>query len=235
MRKNALIAVLAVIGMITTAQVKGSELNLKMFDRSLITVSIDNGPFTAPASKVNFKQVPEGYRLITVYRIIQGYYNYGNTQQLLFNELVYVPHAVEMNAFINRYGEFKLNSIIPFINNGYSNCNYGVPVNPVNCGGGYNNPKTFCSTDFDALLNTVRQQSFDQTRLTIAKQAIEDRMLNTNQVADLMRLFSFESTKLDFAKYAYQHTADRDRYYVINNEFSFSSSIDELVNYINHV
>lgn len=244
MRKNALIAVLAVIGMITTAQVKGSELNLKMFDRSLITVSIDNGPFTAPAPKVNFKQVPDGYRLITVYGIMPGSFNCPAAQRLLFNEMVYVPHAVGMNAVINRFGDFKVNAIVPLFQpacntNYYSNYNgynSGYSNNPV-YGNANNYPHTnaFCSSDFDALLNTVSQQSFDQTRLSIAKQAIDGRRLNTSQVAELMRLFSFESTKLDFAKYAYQFTGDRDRYYVINNEFSFSSSVDELVNFINKV
>ncbi|MEO8147029.1 MAG: DUF4476 domain-containing protein [Bacteroidia bacterium] len=246
MKNNLLIAVLTVIGMITTAQVNASELNLKMFDRSLITVSIDNGPFTAPAPSVGINHIPEGYRLITVYSFNPQPVHCGNGQQLVFREMVYMPAMIEMNAAINRFGQFKVNNIIPKNNpapacntqyqnynqNGYNN---GYTQNQFTnyYGNGYAQPNTFNNSDFDALHNTVEQQSFDQTRLSIAKQAIQSRMLNTEQVADLMRLFSFESTKLDFAKYAYQHTFDKDRYYVINNEFSFSSSIDELVNYIN--
>lgn len=246
MKKNLLIAALTVIGMITTAQVNASELNLKMFDRSLITVSIDNGPFTAPAPAVEIKHVPEGYRLITVYRSNSYPAHSGNGQQLVFRDMVYMPAMVDLRAAINRYGQFKVNAIIPknnpapVCNMQYQNFNW----NGYNNGyiqnqfanyydNGYADQNNFNNNDFDVLRNTVENQNFDQTRLTVAKQAIQNRMLNTQQVADLMKLFSFESTKLEFAKYAYQHTFDKDRYFVINNEFSFSSSIDELVNYIN--
>ena len=232
MKRNLLIAALTVIGMITTAQVNASELNLRMFDRSLIIVSIDDGPFTAPAPSVDIKRVPEGYRMITVYQSNPYPGHCGNGQQLVFREMVYMPAMVEMNALINRFGQFKVNSIVPKINQHQVFNSQNQFTNYY--GNGYVEPNTFNNNDFDALHNTIANQSFDQTRLSIAKQAIQNRMLNTQQVADLMRLFTFESTKLDFAKYAYNYTCDKDRYYVINNEFTFSSSIDELVNYINH-
>lgn len=243
MKKNLLLAVLTVIGMITTAQVNASELNLSMFDKSPIAVSIDNGPLTAPASIINFKKLPEGYHKIAVFSTRTYPGNFGNNYPV-FCEQVYIPAMVEMNAAINRFGKFKVHSLIPK-NHHASVYNPTVPVN--NCGynpgyvpqpyynhcGNGNNMMGFNNSDFDQLRYTIEQQNFDQTRLTVAKQAIQNRMLNTNQVAELMRLFSFESTKLDFAKYAYDRTIDKDRYFMINNEFSFSSTIDELINYIN--
>jgi hypothetical protein len=47
-----------------------------------------------------------------------------------------------------------------------------------------------------------------------------------------MLLFSFESTRLDFAKFAYAYTLDLRNYYKLNDAFTFESSIDDLDKYI---
>lgn len=47
-----------------------------------------------------------------------------------------------------------------------------------------------------------------------------------------MFLFNFESTRLELAKYAYGHTYDIANYYMLNDAFTFESSIEELNNYI---
>ena len=41
-----------------------------------------------------------------------------------------------------------------------------------------------------------------------------------------------ESTKLEFAKYAYKRTYDIENYYKVNDAFTFESSIEELDAYI---
>jgi hypothetical protein len=43
-----------------------------------------------------------------------------------------------------------------------------------------------------------------------------------------MKLFSFEATKLEFAKYAYNKVSDKENYYLVNDAFQFESSIEEL-------
>lgn len=117
-------------------------------------------------------------------------------------------------------------------NNGYGNNGYG------NGNNGWNNypPVIYpmSANDFNALKNSIRAQSFDSSRLTVAEQAVGMNHLSSQQVLELMKEFSFESTKLDFAKFAYGRTTDRNNYYLVNNGFTFSSSIDELAGYINN-
>jgi hypothetical protein len=48
-----------------------------------------------------------------------------------------------------------------------------------------------------------------------------------------MKLFSFESSRLEFAKFAYKYTWDINNYFLLNDAFDFESSIDELNKYIN--
>jgi hypothetical protein len=47
-----------------------------------------------------------------------------------------------------------------------------------------------------------------------------------------MNLFTFDSSRLEFAKFAYGRTVDRNRYFQTYNSFTFNSSVDELSDYI---
>jgi hypothetical protein len=102
---------------------------------------------------------------------------------------------------------------------------------------GYNGP-VGCSwpisdVDFANVKQTISSKSFDDTKLTIAKQVIASNCLFSRQVKELMLLFSFEATRLEFAKYAYGYTFDIGNYYMLNDAFQFESSVDELNQYIN--
>lgn len=86
--------------------------------------------------------------------------------------------------------------------------------------------------DFTSALATIKKQGFDDTRLSTAKQIAGSNCLNTNQISSICKEFGFEESKLDFAKYAYEHCSEKKNYFKVNNVFSFSSSIDELNAYI---
>jgi len=64
--------------------------------------------------------------------------------------------------------------------------------------------------------------------------ALKYNWLTAQQVASIMNLFDFESTKLDFAKFAFSHTVDPQNYWIVNDAFSFSSSISDLQHYIGY-
>lgn len=87
------------------------------------------------------------------------------------------------------------------------------------------------STEFADAKQSIESKSFEDSKMTTAKQVGRDRCFTTEQVKGIMGLFSFEDTKLEFAKYAYERTYDIGNYYKLNDVFSFSSSIDELNNY----
>lgn len=138
-------------------------------------------------------------------------------------------------------------------NGGYGNGNGGYN-NGAGCGngnnGGYGNYGGYGNTggwyppppqpvmgmlaaDFATLKNSINNQSFDSDKLSIAKQALNANHVTSQQALELMKLLTFESTKVEFAKLAYGKTVDRNNYYVVNDGFTFSSSVTELSNYIN--
>ena len=88
--------------------------------------------------------------------------------------------------------------------------------------------------DFETAKASINNQSFAEEKMKVAKQIVKAKCINSRQVKEIMGLFSFEENKLDFAKFAYDYTMDKDNYYTINDAFSFSSSVDDLNHYLDH-
>jgi len=88
------------------------------------------------------------------------------------------------------------------------------------------------SSDFAKAKASVKAKDFDDSRLSIAKQVIDKNCLSTDQIKQLVELFSFEETNLSFAKMAYSRCSDPQNYYQINDVFDFDASTEELEAYI---
>ncbi len=93
-------------------------------------------------------------------------------------------------------------------------------------------PMPMSPQDFQSAKQTIASKSFEDSKLAIAKQIVNSNCLTSAQVRDLVNLFDFEDTKLQFAKYCYGYTYDLGNYYKVNDAFEFESSIDELNEYI---
>lgn len=102
-------------------------------------------------------------------------------------------------------------------NNNFGDCAYSSSMN---------------TQDFREALQTIKNTSFDDTKVTTAKEIISSNCLYADQVAQICKLFSFENNKLEFAKFAFDHTIDRNNYFKVNNVFSFDGSKQELSEYI---
>lgn len=88
------------------------------------------------------------------------------------------------------------------------------------------------SGDFDSAVRSIKSKSFEDSKLTMAKQITKGNCLSAEQVRDVMRAFDFEETKLDYAKFAYDYTVDQGNYYKVNDAFDFEMTIEELDAYL---
>lgn len=106
---------------------------------------------------------------------------------------------------------------------------YNMPgyTGPIGC------PWPMTPGDFAGAKASIQKQSFSDTQFKVAQQIFNSNCLTSSQVKEIMLIFSFEATRLDFAKFAYGRTFDLGNYYKVNDAFTFSSSIDELDAYIN--
>jgi hypothetical protein len=94
-----------------------------------------------------------------------------------------------------------------------------------------------CSRSMDAASfgkakQTIESKGFDDTKLSTAKQVAKANCLTTDQILEVMRIFGFEESRLEFAKYAYDYCFDQNDYYNVSQGFSFDSSTEELNEFI---
>lgn len=85
---------------------------------------------------------------------------------------------------------------------------------------------------FGTAVSTISGQTFEDNKLQVAKQVFTSNCMTSAQVAEILRLFTFEESRLEFAKFAYGRTYDLGNYFVVNSAFTFSSSVDELNDFI---
>ena len=106
---------------------------------------------------------------------------------------------------------------------------YSMPgySGPIGCPWPMNEP------DFAEAQRSVSSKNFEDSKMTIAKQITGANCLTADQVKRMMRTFTFEDSKLEYAKFAYRKTFDIGNYYKLNDAFEFESSIEELNEHIN--
>ena len=136
------------------------------------------------------------------------------------------------------HGQGNPNSGYGNPNPGYGNPNpgYGNPNPHGNPNQGNNNPQTYCmpDNDFNQALKTIKNGTWDDSKLLIAKQIASQNNLCVAQIMQICNQFSFDSGKLDFAKHAYPNCVDKSNYYQVCDVFSSSSSKNELMRFINN-
>ncbi len=80
--------------------------------------------------------------------------------------------------------------------------------------------------------DAIAKRSFESDKLATARQIAGSNCLSAAQVKEIMGLFAFESSKLEFAKLAYLKVVDMNNCFLIYKAFSFSSSVEELEAFI---
>lgn len=87
--------------------------------------------------------------------------------------------------------------------------------------------------DFADMLKAIRGEDFENNKKKLAKQIISSkRRLSSRQIRDVLRLFDFEPTRLEVAKFAYDYVGDPDNYFVVNEAFEFANTKSSLTDYI---
>ena len=81
---------------------------------------------------------------------------------------------------------------------------------------------------FNSAKSNMQSKSFEDSKMTIAKQVTKANCMTALQIKQVMDLFSFEESKLEYAKYAYDFCFNQGDYFQVNDAFTFESSIEEL-------
>ena len=90
--------------------------------------------------------------------------------------------------------------------------------------------------DFAAFKLNMQNQRLEDDKLNYSKENLANNCLLTKQIAELMMVFEYEETKLDFALFIYPNTFDVDNFIsILRSSFKFESSLDKLKQQFNIV
>lgn len=132
----------------------------------------------------------------------------------------YQPNMLVENIFVSynmMSGRLELKSMQP------------QPMNP------QVQPPHICTfEEVERMYNTLKKESFDDTRLSLAKTMVSNNRMAAHQIKRLAESFSFDSNKLTFLKYAYTYCIDRQNYYECADVLTFTSDKEKLLRYINN-
>ena len=204
-----------------------SELNLISTDRNMISVSLDNNFYSCFTPELNVSGIQPGCHYVTVVkRYFRPGYRFSNRgasrDEVVYRGYVEFPAASRICASLDGYNRLSLNVQSLCFNE--NNSQNQVCVLPCTFG--------MDAASFQELKNIIASRWFDSGKLETAKQAITNSSISSAQLVELMGMLSFESSKLDLAKFSYQHTVDKQKFFIVNDAFSFESSISELNDYI---
>jgi hypothetical protein len=204
-----------------------SELILDAYANTLFTVGLDNQYYNRPDYKFRISDVEPGTHYLQVMTNVYNPYYPNPSAHVIFSGYINIPASSKISAKIDRFGRYKVLNIVPLCPGPVV---YNVPPYPP---APYYVPMS--DYDFNNLRQTIESKSFESTRMEIAKQVLSQRYVSTEQVINLMNLLTFESSKLELAKFAYSKTVDKENYFRVNNAFTFESSIHELDDYIRNM
>jgi hypothetical protein len=225
------------------AYYEDSKLSITYLGRGDVKVAVDGRRYDDGDQTTVINNLRPGYHTVKITRTRKtrrgGWWNNDET---IYSNSVYVKPQTFVDITINRFGKAFVDEQLQDRNGRWNDDNDDERWNNDdrnrdddwrNNGdrnGGYNNGMR--KETFDALKQTLRNEPFDDKKLSIAKQVVRDNYISSAQVKELLQQFAFENNKLDFAKYAYQYVSDRGNYFIVYDAFTFSNSKDELARYI---
>ncbi|MFN7492227.1 MAG: discoidin domain-containing protein [Cyclobacteriaceae bacterium] len=94
-----------------------------------------------------------------------------------------------------------------------------APVEVVNC--------SLTDKQFADAKKAINSQAFRDQKMATAKLALKNKCVSLDQIRGFVELFTFEDQKLDFVKFAYDITDNKDDYYTLHDVFTFLLTKDD--------
>lgn len=195
------------------------------YNRS-VQVIIDGNRFPVTGNGTLMTGIAPGFRRIEVYGRQPGFRNQtGSSPRLLYSENVWVRPRHQLDLLVNRFGKVYLDqqpdgySLFPDEEMqlpGLGFCNTNLPV-------------AMQDADFRQLVQTLRREAFEDTRLQLAGSVLSSGWFTTVQVGQMMQVFHFDDNRLELARMAYPRVTDKNRFYTLTEALTFNKNRESLL------
>lgn len=180
-----------------------AEIFIQVLNPGYYTVEIDNQLVSNPYGKFRFFDLYPGSQLLSIYH--NGFLIFQTTVEPIADARMYLNFKQGDGLF--------LMDIQPLKN--YNDMgNYPLGFNPIG------------DKEFNQLIYQMKNHaSFDDDKMELIEIKINTNALfTTNQIRQILKLFSFDDKRLEVAERLMNYCVDFENYYLLENEFAFSSN-----------
>jgi hypothetical protein len=213
---------------------QGAYLQLSLYDDGDFTVTFDDTRLTE-GNLAEFDNVTPGEHYL---RVVKTGINVPAQENVIYDGKIKLP-AGDNYAVIDEYNAFIIYKKKPYATNRYvcsgdfiRKCGFGSKEKESEYVTDECKNRVMKKADFDDLKSSIGNRSFESTNVTMLKSALENNFVSSEQLRELLGFFTFETNKLDVAKYAYKKVCDTKNFFKVYDAFTFDSSVEELKNYI---
>lgn len=221
--------------MLSISAVFASQLNIRMFNNAPVFIVLDRHQHSGHTSQHTFFNIHPGKHYLEVFAPTP----FGKPGHLIFAGQFHIAPDIKLKAMIDRFHSFVVLET-KYLKPKYKSNPHHQPkweedyyFDENNCYS-YRHERNYGmnSRDFNFLISSLQNTAFDNSRLTIAKSALRNNAVSSEQLLMIIKTFTFESNKVEIAKSGWHSVSDRNRFFIIYSAFTFKSSINEIENYI---
>lgn len=212
---------------------EGSRLSISSLATSAeMKIEVDGRKFTMKNNSITLSYLAEGYHQVKIFREKKGKgFAFGRNEVVVYSNSVFLKSGFHLDITVNRFGKVLIDERrIDRDDDWYQDEDDYYDNGNGGWNDGYGNVMN--GREFEVLKESLRKEWFEANRLISVRFIIDKNNFTTQQVKELMLLFTFEKNRLEIARYAYSKTVDKKNYYLVNEVLTFSSSKDELARFI---
>lgn len=201
-------------------QTQAAELFLKINSPGTFEVTVNDQFQKGSTGKFRFFDLNSG--LVSIQVKETGSYN------TYYEGTVNIYSGKRLVAEVSQNYLSELSSGTVSDNDDFSSGNGGYQSNH------YSHNNGCDESSFNEMLQILKEKSLDSQILEKAKVFAPKAHFTSSQVKRICDLMTYDSNKLEFAKFAYDYVADKGSYFVVENTFTYNSSKDDLEKYISN-
>ncbi len=245
--KQLLIAFLFLSGAATSFG--QSAMRISLADRSLITVSVDSRYFNKRGQSVTIGDLPPGRHYVKIFTTYQNrrgrmveQTSFEGRVKTYSGHITYFTYDPNSNTISETEQEMGISgNPQPNYNNDMANTQ--PPADNYNPGNNQPAASPAASTDMAAAVGEAKLEkakkkaatkNTDTEKFNAVKEALDNEQFTCAQIAGIMDIFSFESTKVDFAEWAYPKTIDKQSFSILKDKLTYQSYREDLDKFVSN-
>jgi hypothetical protein len=207
-------------------QCQGAEVFIRVAKQGMHNALVHDQMQTNSTNIFRFFDLPGGVLTIQIVDQQTGLFVYNSSINLLSNQHIAVEIDLNGNFVI-----VQNRTILPsnWFDLSYSNGS-NTTFSTISNSQGQNGESDLIA--FNLFLLALEEEGFDSKKLIKAKNYVDKTAISAQQVNTIAKQFSFDSNRLDWAKYAYQNCSDKANYFLLEKTFDFHSNYLDLEKYM---